>query len=197
MSDKQYPRGAWSLLAGWTFASSLGWAAGLAAGMALTLVTADLPWLDEDRFIVYAILISLGLTLGTAQWVVLRGYLPQPGRWITATLIGHLLCIIIVIGVNLARLGGVDVWANVLVLGLFGTAIGTSQWWILRQHYRQAGLWVLASAAGFLCFMWLIVDPAHSPGELVVRGTIIGALTAAVTGAVLAWAVRQPLGAVS
>ena len=186
-----------SLLAGWTFASSVGWAAGLAAGIWLTLVAADLSWLNEDRFVVYAILISLGLTLGTAQWIVLRRYLPQPGRWITATLIGHLLCLILIIGVNLARLGGVDIGANVLLLGLVGTAIGTCQWWILRQHYRQTGLWVPASAVGFLCFMWLIVDPTHSLGELVVRGTIIGALTAAVPGAVLAWLVRRPLAAVS
>jgi len=197
MSDKQYPRGAWSLLAGWTLASSLGWAAGLAAGIALTLVTADLPWLDEDRFVVYAILISLGLTLGAAQWVVLRRYLPQPGRWITATLIGHLLCLVLIVGGNLARLGGAEVWGNVLLVGLFGTAIGTSQWWILRQHYRQAGLWVLATAAGFLCFMWIIIDPAHSLDEFVIRGAIIGALAAAVPGAVLVWLVRQPFVAAS
>jgi hypothetical protein len=197
MSNNQDARGAWSLLARWTFASSVGWAAGLTAGMALTSAAGNLPWLDEDRFFAYAILISLGLTLGAAQSVVLRHCLPQPGRWITATLIGHSLCLITIVGGNLARLGGTEVWGNVLLLGLFGTAIGTSQWWILRQHYRRAGLWVLASAAGFLCFMWIIVNPAHSLGELVIRGAIIGALAAAVPGAVLVWLVRQPLVAVS
>jgi hypothetical protein len=54
MSNKQAPLSALSLLAGWTFASSVGWAAGLAAGIGLTLVAADLPWLDEDRFFAYA-----------------------------------------------------------------------------------------------------------------------------------------------
>jgi hypothetical protein len=112
-------------------------------------------------------------------------------------LIGHLLCLMLVIGVNLARLGGVDVWANVLLLCLFGTAIGTSQWWLLRQHYRQAGLWVLASAVGFLCFMWLIVNPAHSLSELAVRGAVVGALAAVVTGAALVWLVRRPFAAAS
>ncbi len=197
MSDKQEPRDAWSLLVRWTFVNSVGWAAGLAGGMALNLVAAKFPWLDEDRFLAYAILISLGLTLGIAQWVVLRRYLPRPARWVAATLIGYLLCLILIVGSNLARLGGVGILNNVLLLGLFGTAIGTCQWWVLRRHYRQAGLWVLASAVGFLCFMWIIINPAHSPGELVVRGALIGALAAAVPGAVLVWLTRQLLAAVS
>jgi len=46
----------------------------------------------------------------------------------------------------LARLGGPGVWNDALFLGLLGTAVGTSQWWILRQHYRKAGLGVLATA---------------------------------------------------
>jgi hypothetical protein len=197
MFNKQDPWGALSLTAGWTLASSVGWAAGLAAGYAFTLAADILPWLNQDRFSVYAILISLGLTLGAAQWVVLRRYLPRPGRWITATLVGHLLCLILIAGANLAQLGGVGVWNNVLLVGLFGTAIGTTQWWILRRHYRQAGLWVLASAVGFQAFMWLVVNPAHSPGEFVLQGAIVGALVAAVPGAVLGWLVRQPLIAVS
>jgi hypothetical protein len=197
MSSRQDPWDAASLLARWTLAGSIGWVVGLAAGMALTMAAGILPWLDQDRFFVYAILISLGLTLGTAQWVVLRRYLPRPGRWITATLIGYLLCLILITGANLAQLGGVGVWNNVLLLGLFGTAIGTAQWWILRQHYRQAGLWVLASAVGFQAFLWLVVNPAHSPGELVTRGPLIGALAAVVPGAVLVWLVHRALAAVS
>ncbi len=196
MSNKQEPRGVWSLPARWTLASLIGWAAGLGAGFALTPVTGILPWLNEDRFLVYAILISLGLTLGIAQSVVLRHYLPRPARWVAATLAGYLLCLALIVGSNLARLGGTDVWGNMLLLGLFGTAIGTCQWWILRQHYRQVGLWVLASAVGFLCFMWIVINPTHSPVEFVARGTLVGALAAAVPGVVLVWLVRRPLVAV-
>jgi len=197
VSDRQHSLGAWSLLAGWTFANSIGWAAGLAAGISLSLAAAKLPWLNEDRFFAYATLISLGLTTGAAQWVVMRRYLPRPVRWVAATLTGYLLCLIIGVGGTIAGLGGTGMWDDVLLLVPFGTAIGTSQWWILRQHYRQAGLWVLATAVGFLCFMWLIIDPSHSPGELVMRGAIIGALAAAVPGVALVWLVRQPLVTVS
>ena len=196
MANEQDPWGAWSLLAGWTLASSVGWIAGLAGGFALTTAAGIFPWINQDRFLVYAILISLGLALGAAQWVVLRRYLPRPGRWITATLVGHLVCLILITGANLAHLGGVGVWNNVLLLALFGTAIGTAQWWVLRQHYRQAGLWVLASAVGFQAFMWLILSPAHWPGELVTRGALIGALAGVAPGAVLVWLVRRPLAAV-
>ena len=123
--------------------------------------------------------------------------LPKPIRWVTGTLIGYLLCLIIIVGGSLARLGGAGVWDDVLLLGLLGTAIGTSQWWILRQHYRKAGLWVLATAVGFLCFMWTIINPSHTLGESVIRGAIIGALAAGVPGATLVWLVRQPLATAS
>jgi hypothetical protein len=197
MSDKQNPLGALSLLAGWTVVSSIGWAAGLAVGMWLTRVATKLPWLNEDRFFVYATLISLGLTTGAAQWIVMRRYLPRPVRWVTATLIGYLLCLIMIVGGNLARLSAEGVWDDVLLLVLLGTAIGTSQWWVLRQHYRKAGGWVLATAAGFLCFLWTIIHPSHSLDELVIRGAIIGALAAAAPGATFVWLVRQPLATVS
>jgi hypothetical protein len=194
MSSKRIMLSALSLLAGWTFASAVGWAAGLAVGWLLTLVAAKLPWLNEDRFFAYATLISLGLTTGAAQWVVMRHYLSKPIRWVVGTLVGYLLCLVIFVGSNLARLGGEGVWDDVLLLGLLGTAIGAPQWWILRQHYRQAGLWILATAVGFLFFVCAIINPSHSPGELVVGGAIIGALAAAVPGLTLVYLVRQPLG---
>lgn len=193
MSNKHSSSEALSLLAGWIAASSIGWAAGLALGTLLTLAATNLSWLNEDRFFAYATLISLGFTLGAAQWVVMRRHLPQPARWVTATLIGYLLCLIMIMGSHLARFGRAGVWDDALLLGLLGTAIGTSQWWILRHHYRQAGLWVLATAVGFLCFMWIILFPSHTLGELVFRGTIAGALAAAVSGVTLVWLVHRPL----
>jgi hypothetical protein len=193
MSNRQISSGGLSLLARWIAATSTGWAAGLGAGMLLTWVATWLPWMNEDRVFGYATLISLGLTLGLAQWVVLRRYISQPFRWVTATLIGYLLCVIIIISSNLAALGGMGVWNNVLLLGLLGTAIGMSQWWILRRHYRSAGWWVLATAAGFICFLWIILIPSHSLGELVIRGTLVGTTAALVSGITLVWLVRQPL----
>ncbi|MBN1813624.1 MAG: hypothetical protein JXA14_17425 [Anaerolineae bacterium] len=197
MSSKQNSLGALSLLAGWIFASAIGWAAGLAVGVMLTSVATKLPWLNEDRFFAYATLISLGFTTGTAQWIVMGRHLSKPIRWVAGTLIGYLLCLVIIAGGNLARLGGEGVWDDVLLLGLLGTAVGASQWWVLRRHYRKAGLWVLATAVGFLFFLWTIINPSHSLVEHVIRGAIVGTLAAVVPGAMLVYLVRQPLTAVS
>ena len=130
MSNGQHSSGVWSLLAEWTFVSSIGWAAGLAAGISLSLAATELSWLDEDRFFAYATLTSLGLTTGAAQWVVMRRYLPRPVRWVAATLTGYLLCLIIGMGGTIAGLGRTGVWDDVLLLVLFGTAI--------RRVHRQA-----------------------------------------------------------
>jgi len=197
MANEREPAGAWSLLAGWTLASLIGWAAGLAAGIVLTLVAGRLPGLNEDRVLAYATLAALGLTTGVAQGVVMRRYLPRPSRWVVATLAGYLLGLAVLAGGNAAGLWSAGLWDDLLLLGFVGAAIGACQWWILRRHYRRAGLWVPATAAGFLCFLWLVADPAHTLSALILRGAILGVLAAVLPGVVLVWLVRQPMPPVS
>jgi hypothetical protein len=197
MSDRQHAAEGFSLLTGWTLASSLGWAAGLTSGIWLTHLVTNLPWLNEDHFFVYATLISLGFTLGIAQAVVLRRCLPHPIYWLTATLMGHLLGLFIIMAGNLMRLAGAGAWNGVLWLVLLGTAIGSCQWGVLRPYYRQAGLWVVATALGFLGWLWLVLNPAHSLAEFVIRGTLSGTLAALVSGAGLVWLVRHALPMIS
>jgi hypothetical protein len=167
MSDGHSSSGGWPLLARWTVASAIGWAAGLAAGILLNLAASRLTQLDEDRFFAYATLMTLGLTTGAAQSIVLRHYLRRPVRWIAATVVGYLMCLIIIVGGNLARLGVAGVWDD-------------------------ATWWVPATAIGLLWFVWTVISPAHSAGELLIRGTLIGALTAGVPGVALIWLVRRP-----
>lgn len=197
MLDEDSSPDAWSLLARWTLASSIGWLAGLAVGAMLTLAVGVFSWLNQDRFAAYAILVSLGITVGMAQWIVIRPYLPKPLRWITATLIGYLLCLVIILGSNLAKLGGTGLWNNLLLLSLLGAAIAAPQWWVLRRHYQQAGLWILVNMVGLLCFVWIIIYPSHSMGEFILRGTIAGTLAAVVPGAALAWLVSRPIITIS
>jgi hypothetical protein len=193
MSNKQDSSGPWSLLIEWILASSLGWAVGLAAGMLLTEVASHLSWLNEDRVFAFATLASLGIAIGGAQWIVMRRYLPKSVRWITATVVGFLLCLVILVVFNLVGLGGTGIWDDLLLLALLGTAIGTSQWWVLRHQYHNAGMWVLVSAVGFLAFIWIILNPSSSLSDLVIRGTIIGTLAAMLSGAALVWLGRRPL----
>jgi hypothetical protein len=202
MSEKQKPQEAFSLLVAWTFANLLGWAAGLVAAGILAPLAArsPFPWhYDTDMAIAYVSLVLLGITIGIAQWIVLRRHLPRATPWIFATIIGYLLSVIIFAIANndAARLLSTEVVNNLILFGLMGIAIGASQWWVLRRHYGRSGLWVLASTVGFLFFMWLVIDPAHSQGELLIRGAILGGFAAAVTGGALVWIIHQPLAMVS
>ena len=149
---------------------------------------------ERRSFFAYATLISLGLTTGIAQWVVMQRYLSNPIRWVVGTLLGYLLCLIIFVGSNMVRLGREGLWDDVLLLGLVGTAIGACQWWVLRQNYHQSGLWIPATAVGFLCFLWAIINPSHSLGEHIIRGAIVGTFTVVAPGMTLVYLVRKRLG---
>lgn len=197
MTSKQHFTGAWPLLAMWMVANLVGWAAGLAASALLIQVTAAIPGVNEDRYFTYTVLLALGLATGIAQWRVMIGYLPRPIQWVGATLAGYLVCVIVMAGGNGIKLPFglplTGLWDDALLLMLFGIAIGVPQWWILRQHYRKAWVWVPSMAAGFLFFLWIIADPAHSLGEIILLGTIEGTLASAVPGVAFAWLVQQSL----
>jgi hypothetical protein len=138
-------------------------------------------------------LILLGVTIGVAQWIILRNYLPAARAWIPATMTGYLLSVIIfaVPNTDPTRLLRTELLNNMILLGLTGFAIGVSQWWVLRTEVERSGLWMLASTLVFLFFVWLVVDPARSPVELSIRAGIIGASAAAVSRATLLWLMRR------
>jgi len=193
MSGSQTRTRSWCVLGWWILASLAGWAAGLALGALLTMVGSKLFGLNEDRALVYITMLSLGLACGAAQSTVLRGYLPGAWRWIPVTLAGYLLAVALIAAANNARVAISDP----IALGLIGAAIGVSQWLLLRQYFRRTGLWVLATAVGFLSFLWLASNPASSLGEFIAVGTILGTLAAVAPGVVLAWVVRLPRDAIS
>ena len=202
MSEEQNSWNAFSLLAGWILANLIGWTTGLlAAGIISPMISRiQFPWpRDSDMDLAYVGLILLGVTIGVAQWTVLRHYLPRSVYWIAATMIGYLLGAIIFALANddPVRLLRTEIVNNLVLFGLMGTAIGASQWWVLRQRYLNAGLWVLASAFGFLFFIMIVVYPAPSQAVLYLRSAIIGAFAAAFTGVWLVWIIRRPLAGIS
>jgi len=179
----------------WFLANLVGWVSGFALGALLTEIGSSLFGLNEDRALVYALLLALGLACGIAQSAVLGRYLPRAWRWIPVTLAGFLLAMGVTAAASGARLA-TGLWANAILLALIGAAVGVPQALLLRRHFRGAGLWVLASAAGFLSFLWLVANPASSLGEFIAFGAILGALAAVPPGVLLAWVVRQPRDAV-
>jgi len=191
MSIEQRSLNTWALLAEWILANLIGWIVGLTVGIALTFAATLLPGLNPDRFSVYALLFSAGLATGLVQWRVMKQLLPNSARWVAATIAGYVLSLVFFTGISLAQPVVAQPWGDLLLMGLFGAGIGIPQWWVLRLHYHRAGIWVPATAAGFLCFTWLTSHPAHSFGELVAVGAVIGTLAAVVPGAALAWLTRR------
>lgn len=192
MDDGRTLTRSWHVLAWWMLASLAGWATGMAVGTLLTEAGSNLFGLNEDRVLVYATLVSVALACGMAQSVVLRGCIPGAWRWIPATLAGYLLAL----GVFLAAGGARMAMTGPILFGLAGGAIGLPQGLLLRRHFRVAIPWVLASAVGFLSFLWLVENPAGSLREFIGVGAILGTLAALPPGVVLAWAVGRPRGAI-
>ena len=97
---------------------------------------------------------AIGLGLGLAQWLVLRGYLKNAGWWIVATGIGFAL------GGTLLGFGttqelvrrGLSTESVGLVLG---ASAGVFQWLVLRPQVERSGLWILASTAAFGLGWWV------------------------------------------
>ena len=186
-----------SVLARWILVSVLGFGTGIAGGVGFTLAAEKLAGVNPDRFMAYATLFCLGLTVGFIQWRVVAQFLPRSVRWVPATFIGYLLALVPFAIPRFPNLPGPELLDVALLLALMGTAIGLAQWWVLRQHYRGAAVWVLASAVGFLSFLWLDVNPTHSLTEFVLVGAALGGLAAVAQGAALAWFVRRPLATAS
>lgn len=182
----------WSLLITWMLANLLGWACGLILSALLTLLASSISWFNEDRGSISITLLSLGMFVGIVQWLVIKRYLSNAYRWIGATFLGYMLCLLIITLGNALHFGRVGLLDDVLLLGLFGIAVGISQWWILRKSFQQAWLWVLVNAIGFLVFLILVAYPAGSLAELLFFGTILGTVSAFFSGAALIWIVRQP-----
>ncbi len=92
-----------------------------------------------------------GLSVGCAQWLLLRLVLPSAIGWIAMTSLGWAIsgsAGMLVLGTSFAHYDGDE--SRVLIAGVvYATAIGLAQWLFLRQrqpHY--AGWWPLATVLG-------------------------------------------------
>ena len=166
----------------WLAASAIGTGLGISAGILATLSAQNVPWINVDRFFAWALFLSIGIFLGLVQGGVIAASLSRSVAWFPATIIGFLLAsgALIVPQPDLPGL-----WNDALLFAFMGAAIGIAQWWVLRPHLRLSGLWIAASVLGFQSFLWLVAHPAGSNLELVIVGTILGAIGAAATGLLL------------
>lgn len=184
-----------TLLWRWLMATAFGWAAGLTLAAWLTTWLAKLGWVNEDRFLSYAMLVSVALVGSLAQALALGGVLPSAGRWVAATLAGGLLAALWIWLLGWLGAPGDSFLSNALLLAGIGLALGAGQAWVLRRRYRRALLWLPVTALGYLAFMALVANPSRSLEEFILRATMGGVLGGALPGLLLAWLHYQALRA--
>jgi hypothetical protein len=105
-----------------------------------------------------------GIAIGLAQWLVLKGRFSPTGWWIFASMLSWGL----LGGSPLGALGWVApkvmsipvrIVYGIIEGAIVGVIIGMGQWWILKNHVKQAWLWILASIVGWvmgLTFAWVV-----------------------------------------
>ncbi len=161
------------------------------------------------------LVVLLGMSFGTAQWLFLRQYHSQAGWWILATVVGFAVGVPVLAWLRpwpglLAAdphstvseaAGYVGGWA--LDGAVLGLAVGLTQWLLLRQHLPRAGWWVLATAVGWVLTtaargsLDVVSDTSYLSGPAQVMlvisllVTVVGAL-GLITGMSLVWLLRQP-----
>lgn len=139
--------------------------------------------------------ITLGATIGAAQWLVLRGHLPRTGWWILATLIGYSMPLSFG-----SFVGGLEPpWLAGLAMFLeFGVVLGVLQWLVLRGRVGHARWWIAISIAGWAIAAALI-DLAYISGLYVEPFDLLAAflVPVAVAGGGIVWLLRQSVPAIA
>ena len=147
----------WLFLILWTLATAAGWLVGV--------LLIDVSPLGES---------SLGLTVGVAQWLVLRPKIPNAYWWILATAAGWIVGRLIAIGFFPPEYG-------ILAGSAIGAAMGSFQWLILRGYVHRAYWWVIMSILGWL---WAMTG--------VMGLNLIGVIAGVTTGFALDFLFRHP-----
>ena len=136
--------------------------------------------------------IVIGVSLGIAQWLVLRRYIARAGWWVLASIVGLAVGFGVCAAVLFADDFADDVgfaMAGAVAGTVIGASLGIAQWLVLRRHVARAGWWVLASAVGVATFETVDFAMSFDPGGAFIVGV---AVYGAITGGVLVWLLRQP-----
>ena len=175
----------WGFGLRWVLATSVGWVVGFAACETIRAIAEFLAHPPTDGAVI-------GISIGIAQWLVLKGRVHRAGWWILASIIGF--------GVGKA-VGDALAQAVAGALGsgldgaVIGASLGTAQWLVLRRHVAQARWWVLASILAW-ALGWSVISAVDEvAGGPAGMAYIIGATGAAaagvITGLSFVWLVRR------
>lgn len=171
----------------WVALTGLGFAFGAVIGEPLGKLNWPALGLMPGTFAAAA----LGVSVGSLQWVVLRRRITEAGWWIAATTAGFAIAGIIT---------SEEFDLGVLAYPVFGAAVGTLQYCVLRAHIAPAILWIPTSTIAWFALPFLLstfakVTPAASYPFLsrTVAWLAFGVVLAATTGLALTYLWKAPV----
>lgn len=152
--------------------------------------------------------LGLGLSVGTAQWFILRSIVPRSWWWILASALGwcgiaYMLTMMLYSAVPAPGSSdfGKPIWAiipsawgAIAQVTLAGALMGLFQWLILRSTLRQSFWWIPANAFIMLLAALGVFIQGYNIGGLPGMGIFIVSFSpiyAVLSGSILSWLVQQ------
>jgi 4-hydroxybenzoate polyprenyltransferase len=146
-----------------------------------------------------------GTVGGSAQWLVLRRWLPHTGWWVPVSMVGLSLGFVLAgAGEDMvddalfgaASFAVASAVGNTVVLGVLGAVGGCAQWLVLRRRLPRTGWWIPASMVGGIASSVLVlvveVELIRSNGMFGFLFVLVGIALGygLITGLVMAWLLR-------
>jgi hypothetical protein len=189
----------WAFWLWWVLASGLGWSLGLPVALVVLRASGN----AGARGRLLAPVVMLAVVSGVAaivQWLLLRRHVLRCRWWVLASTLGGALA------------GGVsEVCIPPVGFAVVGAVTGMAQWLAVRRSIPRAGWRVVASTIGWAAgfpFVFAVSPPVRRAVdlstilpvsdmvadivEMSALSGVMGAVPAVLSGAVLAWLIRQP-----
>ncbi|HEY5563299.1 MAG TPA: hypothetical protein VIK72_16395 [Clostridiaceae bacterium] len=124
----------------------------------------------------------VGVTLGVAQWLLLRKYLNKVGYWILLTSIGWVLFNELNILNLFGEAKGIAIIPDLIHGTVFGVILGVLQWLLLRKRLQKSSWWIIASIAASTLGVTVgdgfnIITSSDAPGDVVISSILLGIIT--------------------
>lgn len=192
MSSQEKSSFRWAIWPWWVLLTTVGGGVGFALGLAVAEAASRIFGRPIFEAVLYGI---LGTSVAVLQWLILRAHVTQASRWVLASAVSW-----ISVGA-LADL--VDIKASLAAVwpAIIGAALSALQWLVLHKHVHLAGLWIMASALGWVAG-WHAAAAMDEVVAVIVSSETVGlavlfavfaAVSGAFTGLALIWLLRRPI----
>ncbi len=191
----------WAFWVQWTLASSLGWVLGPLVILALVFLLGFgrlLTYNGNFGWYIFFAVLSASLTLGIAQWLVLRQYLQYMGYWAVHNVISMFY------GSFLVDISQDSLFSSVSLQGwllrwalsglLFGVFCGFIQWVRWARNIVRQTWWLWVTAIEWMVVFilgWLVAQGIGGYIGLAAGFAAAGILQSGISGMMLAWLFRH------